>query len=168
MYMLTVLSRSPATGYLIMQEIEEKTEGAWRPGAGTVYPLLKGLVREGLARTGGSKGRTGSRTYVLTPRGKRDLEEIRKTISGMGRKDRVLMNLISEILPGRTYIRMMLNRYREGIETFKEKVGEVSEDERDLALMELRLLVESQIQWIDSQLTHDAKGKRKSGVVLKA
>ncbi|HLQ21553.1 MAG TPA: PadR family transcriptional regulator, partial [Nitrososphaerales archaeon] len=41
-YVLSLLSRRPEAGYSIMRTIEETTDGAWRPGPGTVYPLLRG------------------------------------------------------------------------------------------------------------------------------
>ena len=48
LYILSMLSKREETGYSIMRTIEDKTEGAWRPGPGTVYPLLRSLLKEGL------------------------------------------------------------------------------------------------------------------------
>ncbi|HKT22866.1 MAG TPA: PadR family transcriptional regulator, partial [Nitrososphaerales archaeon] len=44
LYTLAQLSRGPETGYSIMQKIDERTDGAWKPGPGTMYPLLKSMV----------------------------------------------------------------------------------------------------------------------------
>jgi len=46
LYIIHRLAQQPAHGYDILREIENKTEGSWRPGAGSIYPLLKELVEE--------------------------------------------------------------------------------------------------------------------------
>src|SRR3984885_13207894 len=38
-------------GYQIIQEIGERTQGVWRPSAGSVYPALQQLEDEGLIKT---------------------------------------------------------------------------------------------------------------------
>src|SRR5437763_15200689 len=60
---LAVLSEGPGHGYDVMQRLEDKTEGAWRPSPGSVYPTLQLLADEGLAR---SVERDGKRVYELT------------------------------------------------------------------------------------------------------
>ena len=62
-YIMLMVSRAPRTGYDIMQSIEERTEGAWRPGPGTVYPLLKALAEEGFVATTGHGKRESSIRY---------------------------------------------------------------------------------------------------------
>lgn len=164
MYILTLLSRGPETGYSIMQHIEERTEGAWRPGPGTMYPLLKGLTKEGLARTGTPSKGSGSKTYHLTPKGKREIDEIRQAMAGAGRKEPVMGRLFSDMLPGRAFVPLVIRRYKEGMEIFKQKLGEVPPSERIPMLKELRLLAESQIGWVDSMLAEDNQGSKKHKV----
>src|SRR5256885_13581618 len=50
LYVLHRIAARPAHGYDLLQEIENKTEGVWRPGAGSIYPILKELVRGGYIR----------------------------------------------------------------------------------------------------------------------
>lgn len=45
---LDVLSAGPLNGYQIIQQIKERTEGAWRPSPGSVYPTMQQLEDEGL------------------------------------------------------------------------------------------------------------------------
>src|SRR5438445_11234913 len=45
---LLLLAEEPRNGYQIMQEVEERSEGVWRPSAGSVYPALQLLEDEGL------------------------------------------------------------------------------------------------------------------------
>ena len=47
---LVLLDEEPRNGYGIMQEIEERSAGAWRPSPGSVYPVLQQLEDEGLVR----------------------------------------------------------------------------------------------------------------------
>jgi DNA-binding PadR family transcriptional regulator len=69
-WMLHRIARSPTYGYEILTEIEQKTEGAWRPGPGSIYPLLKKLASKGYVQVEPSKtGRTDQTKYKITPKG---------------------------------------------------------------------------------------------------
>ncbi len=69
---LLLLAEEPRNGYQIMQEIEERSGGVWRPSPGSVYPALAQLEDEGLVRV---EEREGRRTYVLTDAGKAYVDE---------------------------------------------------------------------------------------------
>ena len=45
---LALLKEEQRNGYQIIQEIERRSEGLWRPSAGAVYPALQQLEDEGL------------------------------------------------------------------------------------------------------------------------
>src|SRR5881296_3171083 len=47
---LLLLAEEPRNGYQIMQEVEERSGGVWRPSPGSVYPALQQLEDEGLIR----------------------------------------------------------------------------------------------------------------------
>ena len=64
---LSLLAEKPMHGYQIIQEIEERSNGAWKPSAGSVYPTLQLLADEGLVQVEESNGR---KTYSLTEAGK--------------------------------------------------------------------------------------------------
>jgi DNA-binding PadR family transcriptional regulator len=64
---LALLAEQPRNGYQIMQELEERSQGAWRPSSGSIYPQLAQLEDEGLVHE--DKTPTG-RTYSLTTTGK--------------------------------------------------------------------------------------------------
>jgi DNA-binding PadR family transcriptional regulator len=63
---LLLLAEEPRNGYQIMQELEERSEGAWRPSPGSVYPALQQLEDEGLIRSQETDGR---KLFVLTDAG---------------------------------------------------------------------------------------------------
>jgi DNA-binding PadR family transcriptional regulator len=71
---LVLLDEEPRNGYQLMQEIERRSDGAWRPSPGSVYPALQQLDDEGLVRTVESGGR---RVYELTDEGRAYVEERR-------------------------------------------------------------------------------------------
>ncbi len=49
-YVLYSLKKKPKSGYDILKEIEEKTEGHWKPSKGTLYPILNQLQKEELIK----------------------------------------------------------------------------------------------------------------------
>jgi DNA-binding PadR family transcriptional regulator len=69
---LLLLSEEPRNGYQIMQELEERSEGMWRPSPGSVYPALQQLEDEGLIRSEEADGR---RLYHLTDAGRTYIAE---------------------------------------------------------------------------------------------
>lgn len=75
--MLLVLADEPLSGYGLMQEIENRSEGVWRPSPGSVYPALAQLEDEGLVRVEEDDGR---KRYVLTEAGKAHVEERREEL----------------------------------------------------------------------------------------
>ena len=48
--LLMLLADEPRNGYQLMQAIEERSGGRWRPSPGSVYPTLAHLEDEGLIR----------------------------------------------------------------------------------------------------------------------
>ena len=64
---LLLLSEGPLNGYQIMQEIEKRSDGVWRPSPGSVYPALAQLEDEGLIRAEQVGDR---RIFVLTDSGR--------------------------------------------------------------------------------------------------
>jgi DNA-binding PadR family transcriptional regulator len=69
---LLLLAEEPRNGYQIMQEVEERSEGAWRPSPGSVYPALQQLEDEGLIRAEEIDGR---KAYRLTVEGLAQVEQ---------------------------------------------------------------------------------------------
>jgi DNA-binding PadR family transcriptional regulator len=70
---LLLLAEQPRNGYQLMQEVEERSEGVWRPSPGSVYPTLQQLEDEGLIRSQESEG--GQRLLELTDAGRAVLDE---------------------------------------------------------------------------------------------
>jgi DNA-binding PadR family transcriptional regulator len=72
---LLLVEEEPRNGYQIMQELESRSGGVWRPSPGSVYPALQLLADEGLLR---SEARDGGNIFELTDAGRSHLEENRE------------------------------------------------------------------------------------------
>ena len=71
---LLLLADGPLNGYQLMQELEERSGGIWRPSPGSVYPTLSQLEDEGLIEAVESDGK---KAWSLTDDGKKHVEERR-------------------------------------------------------------------------------------------
>jgi DNA-binding PadR family transcriptional regulator len=69
---LLLLAEEPRNGYQIMQEVEERSDGVWRPSPGSVYPALQQLEDEGLIR---SQEIDGRKLFALTDEGRALVQE---------------------------------------------------------------------------------------------
>jgi len=63
---LRLLSEAPMHGYQIIQELSARSDGAWSPSAGSVYPTLQLLADEGLIV---SEETAGKKVFSLTEAG---------------------------------------------------------------------------------------------------
>jgi DNA-binding PadR family transcriptional regulator len=68
---LRLLADEPRNGYQLMQTIEERSGGEWRPSPGSMYPTLSQLEDEALIR---SAEADGSRVFEITDAGREHLE----------------------------------------------------------------------------------------------
>jgi DNA-binding PadR family transcriptional regulator len=69
---LLLLAEEPRNGYQIMQEVQERSDGVWRPSPGSVYPALAQLEDEGLIRSQEADGR---KLFALTDAGRAYVQE---------------------------------------------------------------------------------------------
>ena len=74
---MVLLEEAPRNGYQIIQELSERSNGAWRPSPGSVYPILQQLEDEGLVEISSS---LSGKTYNLTETGKALVEKDRATL----------------------------------------------------------------------------------------
>ncbi|MGW7006684.1 PadR family transcriptional regulator [Streptomyces sp. NPDC054933] len=68
---LALLKDRPMHGYEMIQEIGERSGGAWKPSPGSVYPTLQLLEDEGLIESA-SEG--GKKLFTLTEAGRAEAE----------------------------------------------------------------------------------------------
>src|SRR3954470_4925733 len=68
---LALLAERPMHGYEMIQELESRTGGIWRPSPGSVYPTLQLLEDEGLIAAENDGGR---KRFALTDAGRAEAE----------------------------------------------------------------------------------------------
>lgn len=69
---LALLAEQDMHGYQIIQELAERSGGAWRPGAGSIYPTLRVLQEQGFIR---SRSEGSKRVFSITDYGRRAARE---------------------------------------------------------------------------------------------
>ena len=77
---LALVAEQPRHGYEIIQEIAERSGGAWRPSPGSVYPTLSQLEDEGLVTVEKTEGR---RVVSLTEAGTTYVAEHREELDAV-------------------------------------------------------------------------------------
>src|SRR5262245_52249477 len=75
---LDAVSETPRHGYEIMAAIEAKSQGAYRPSPGVIYPTLQLLEELGHVRV---SVRDDKKVYAITAAGTRELEEHREDVA---------------------------------------------------------------------------------------
>jgi DNA-binding PadR family transcriptional regulator len=68
---IALLAEEPMHGYQIIRVVGERSEGAWTPSPGSVYPTLQQLTDEGFVRSSETEGK---RVYELTDEGRAEAE----------------------------------------------------------------------------------------------
>ena len=71
---LILLSKKPCHGYEMMKEVEDKTEGFWKPTAGGVYPTLQNLEQAGYIKGEWGSQKRKRKIYHITESGKHILD----------------------------------------------------------------------------------------------
>ncbi len=154
-YVLHLLNRKPVHGYEILQEIESKTEGAWRPGAGSIYPVLKKLQSNGyieaLADGEADRGETEQRTYRITPKGQACLKEANTTFAHAGQSWNAIRHIFIELIDDKHLVELFTNGSRAQFEYAQElltlKGGTLPPDEAKYMLKEYVLILERHMSW---------------------
>jgi len=153
-YVLSMLTEKDETGYSIMQKIADRTDGAWRPGPGTVYPLLRSMEDQGLVKS--SAGDEPRGPCMITPAGRKELDELRQSFSSAGRNERATMHLFLGIMPAETFTAMAVDRSKDFMAVFRRKAEELPEPGRSEVLREMKVILENNLEEIDRALDASA------------
>ena len=80
LYLLSLLNETSMHGYELMQAMDERFGGTYKPSAGTIYPRLAKLEEEGLV----TKETVGRKSvYTITAAGRAELEARRGELEGI-------------------------------------------------------------------------------------
>jgi DNA-binding PadR family transcriptional regulator len=72
---LGFLNRQPMSGYDLKKAVEQSVGNFWKESYGQLYPILRRLSEDGLARKsdGGAGGKRARHAYAITPAGREAL-----------------------------------------------------------------------------------------------
>ena len=76
-YLLYSINKKPKSGYGLIEEIKEKTKGAYIPSKGSIYPILNHLEQEGLIKVKSIEKRSKN-IYEITIQGEKTLSYFKK------------------------------------------------------------------------------------------
>ncbi|HEX6281075.1 MAG TPA: PadR family transcriptional regulator [Nitrososphaera sp.] len=150
-YILHKIASKPSHGYEILQDIEDRTEGAWRPGAGATYPILKKLVQEGMIKADSSTREDARRVYHVTPRGIEQLKAAKQTLADYGHRWQDLRGLISELIDAEHMEKFLIEGSKGHFQfiqdIFKTNMKSLPPTELEYILKEYTLNLERQLEW---------------------
>jgi DNA-binding PadR family transcriptional regulator len=161
-YILHSISVKPKHGYEILQDIDSKTEGAWRPGVGSVYPILKKLHVSGYIKTDEKGSVENRRVYSITPKGVEEMKERGEMFASSWQRWTAMRRLFFDMLDPAGVSHMFIEGSRKQFEMAKELMearrDAMSRNEVDFMLREYSLNLERQLDWTKGQLS-DMKAK---------
>jgi DNA-binding PadR family transcriptional regulator len=155
-YILHSISVKPKHGYEILQDIDGKTEGAWRPGVGSVYPILKKLLANGYIQTDEKGSVENRRVYSITPKGVEEMKERGEMFASSWQRWTAMRRLFFDMLDPAGISHMFIEGSRKQFEMAKELMEErrdaMSRNDVDFMLREYSLNLERQLDWTQNQL----------------
>ena len=157
LYVLHRIAARPAHGYDLLQEIESKTEGVWRPGAGSIYPILKELVRGGYIRAEAHK-KTGKpqHVYHITSEGRALLQQsgemLLKTGQNWGAMRSILIELVDPKNIPTVFTHMTAGQFAFLCGILESKKDKIPRREIQFMLKEYALNLERQLDWTKRML----------------
>ncbi len=150
-YILHKIASKPSHGYEILQEIEDRTKGAWRPGPGSTYPVLKKLLKEGMIKTDSSMCENTRRVYHITPKGLGELRAAKQTLANYGERWQALRGLFAELIDAEHMEKFIVEgskgHFQFTQDIFNENMKNLPSSEREYILKEYTLNLERQLGW---------------------
>ncbi len=151
-YILHKIAQKPIHGYEIIQDIDSKTEGAWRPGAGSLYPILKKLVSEGLIKAEPEPTEEATRrVYQITPKGVESLAHAKEMFANFQQRFGSLRRLFIELVDPENLATFFVDgsnrQFQMAQEMLESKQHKISAADLEYVLKEYTLNLERQINW---------------------
>jgi DNA-binding PadR family transcriptional regulator len=155
-YILHSISVKPKHGYEILQDIDGKTEGAWRPGVGSVYPILKKLLTSGYIQADDRGPVESRRVYSITPKGVEEMKGRGEMFANSWQRWTAMRRLFFDMLDPAGISQMFIEGSRKQFEMAKElmeaRSAAMSRNEVDFMLREYSVNLERQLDWTQGQL----------------
>jgi DNA-binding PadR family transcriptional regulator len=143
-YTLYLISKRPMTGKEIMKEAEKRSEGAWRPSPGLIYPLLGRLLRDELIlENDGGK-------FVITEAGEKALKQHSKFQSQLEKQFSLVTKLgLSMFTAGKLLAEESMDRILGVTQIMKERVSSGSADLQERFYVRYKAFLENELEKIE-------------------
>ena len=156
-YILHKIAQKPIHGYEIIQDIDSKTEGAWRPGAGSLYPILKKLVAEGLIKAEPEPSAEATRrVYRITPKGVESLAHAKEMFTNFQQRFGSLRRLFIDLIDPENLATFFVDgsnrQFQMAQEMLESKQDKISPADLEYILKEYMLNLERQMNWANRML----------------
>jgi DNA-binding PadR family transcriptional regulator len=156
-YILHKIAQKPIHGYEIIQDIDSKTEGGWRPGAGSLYPILKKLVTEGLIIAEAEpSGEANRRVYRITPKGVESLAHAKEMFVNFQQRFGSLRRLFIELVDPENLATFFVEgsdrSFQMAQEMLEAKQSKISPADLEYILNAYKLNLERQMKWAERML----------------
>lgn len=152
-YALLSIANKPVRGYDLMKEIEYRTEGAWRPGLGALYPVLRKLAKQRFIqphRT--ARAATSQVMYEITPVGLRNLEDAKKAMGSSGERMGMMRSLFVDPVEAEGPVRYALNPFgsRRAVARVivESERSALTNEDRLFVLRQYKLELERELSWV--------------------
>lgn len=173
-YALLSIARRPMRGYDIIKEVETKTDGAWRPGPGAVYPMLRKLAKQGfIAAKKKPRGRPTQVVYEITSAGLQNIANAKETMKSSTERWNLMSALFIDLMEPDDLVKFALSSFElqmELVHTLVEsRRSRLSNQDKLFVLRQYRLNLERElakstalIQAIEAKTNPDVSPKESS------
>lgn len=116
MLILEALENKPMHAYEIIKSIEKKFNGVYKPSPGSIYPVLKQLIANGLISV---EEKEGKKIYLITEEGRQKYLKMKSEIKTIFSNSDGYRRLVSELFD----IGLILYNYRENLD--EERINKI-------------------------------------------
>ena len=166
-YALFSIARRPMRGYDLIKEIETKTKGAWRPGPGTVYPVLQKMVKRGLISVKkSSKAGPTQILYEITPAGLNRITDAKKMMRTSTERMSLMSSLFIDLMEPDDLVGFVLTSFDLQTQLVRMIVesgnGKLTDQDKLFVLRQHRLNLERELSRMTT-LLGELEAKTKQG-----
>jgi PadR family transcriptional regulator PadR len=161
--LLILLSKKPHYGYEMMKEVEDRTEGFWKPTAGGVYPILQSLEKAGYIEGEWGNQKRKRKSYRITEAGKlildRALFKHNQIAESMNTLFEEYTRDVLDLEPNAVTVPQMPNPFSVFLEELPKNKIRALEIKRN-RLNHMIKMLQSDLRKIESQLSNSNKKKK--------
>lgn len=161
-FILNRLENKKCSGYDIISEINKLTNGSWKPGSSSVYPLLISMEKRGLIRVVES-GKRKMKKYTITQKGKDELHVVKKRYDEISiERWHTVRGIIMEIVSPSSLAKMLNETIEMQIRSWKKILdsNEMSKEDKIFLIKQNLLLLNRHMIWLEGTIKDFEKRKK--------